>query len=87
MFLMRLLLGKGGGTEGQTSLCTHEKQGGEDQTAGLWDSEERSQNPSCPPAPLGLVSPQFLFSHDSGVSHLANEVQTDTMSHQKKKQK
>lgn len=34
-FLMRLLLGKGAGAEGQNSLCVHEEQIGEDQNAGI----------------------------------------------------
>lgn len=70
-FLTRLLLGKGTGTEGQDSFCIHDEQVGEDQSAGGWDSEERSLKPSClqPSCYFGPCEPPGFCSHMTLVFH------------------
>lgn len=59
--LMRLVMGKGASTEGQTSLLLHEEQVGEGRNAGKWDSLQSSHVQSW--YYLGPRAPRSFCSH------------------------
>lgn len=68
---MRLLLGKGAGTEGQNSLLIHEEQVGEDKNEGQGDSGEKSLKSFHLQSSyyLGPCEPRSFCSHTTLVFH------------------